>query len=756
MKKINLFFPIAIVVLVFIFFRPIFFNGKLPIPSDTIVGLYHPFRDLYRLEFPRGIPFKNFLTTDPVRQQYPWRYLSINSEKTFQLPLWNPYNFAGTPLLANFQSASLYPLNIVFLVLPFNYGWTFLIILQSLLGCIFMYLYLRFLKLEKMAALLGGIVFSFSGSSIVWMQWNTIFHTILWLPLILLAKEHLLQRKSIVWIVILIFAEISAVFAGHLQILFYTLLVSNLYLVIRMWQMYKGKHFIVQFLREYKLFLIIGIMVFLFTAIQWMPTLQYILLSARDVDLLYGKEGWFIPLQNLIQFIVPDFFGNPATLNYWGVWNYAEFIGYVSILPFILSLYALIYRRDKNVIFFGIILIISLLFATENFLARIPFILNIPFISTSQPTRLIIIADFAISILSALGLDLFLKTKKNINIPILVLLGIFVGLWIVVLFKQFGITTDSLLVAKRNLILPTGVFIMSSILLFAYMFIKNQKIQKYVVILFIVIVVFDLFRFGGKFLPFVSQNYIFPSTKTIEFLQKNTGHYRIMAIDDRILPPNFSIMYKLQTVSGYDPLYLKRYGELIAASERGKPNISPPFGFNRIITPHNYESNIIDLLGVKYVLSLEDLNSKKLKKVFQEGETRVYENAKVMGRTFLIDGACRVGSKTEVIEFLFQEDLRKNAVVEDEDFISCGEQVWVKPTIPLSGTVRTIKYSENSVTIEVVSNKNALLILTDSFYPTWKAKMDGKPTKVHRTDYNFRGVSVAGGRHLVEFYTTLL
>ena len=756
MKKINLFFPIAIVVLVFIFFRPIFFNGKLPIPSDTIVGLYHPFRDLYRLEFPRGIPFKNFLTTDPVRQQYPWRYLSINSEKTFQLPLWNPYNFAGTPLLANFQSASLYPLNIVFLVLPFNYGWTFLIILQSLLGCIFMYLYLRFLKLEKMAALLGGIVFSFSGSSIVWMQWNTVFHTILWLPLILLAKEHLLQRKSIVWIVILIFAEISAVFAGHLQILFYTLLVSNLYLVLRIWQLYKGKHFIVQFLREYKLFLIIGIMVFLFTAIQWMPTLQYILLSARDADLLYGKEGWFMPLQNLVQFIIPDFFGNPATLNYWGVWNYAEFIGYVSILPFIFSLYALIYRRDKNVIFFGIILIVSLLFATENFLARIPFILNIPFISTSQPTRLIIIADFAISILSALGLDLFLKTKKNIHIPILVLLGIFVGLWIVVLFKQFGITTDSLLVAKRNLILPTGVFIMSSILLFAYMFIKNQKIQKYVVILFIVIVVFDLFRFGGKFLPFVSQNYIFPSTKTIEFLQKNTGHYRIMAIDDRILPPNFSIMYKLQTVSGYDPLYLKRYGELIAASERGKPNISPPFGFNRIITPHNYESNIIDLLGVKYVLSLEDLNSKKLKKVFQEGETRVYENAKVMGRTFLIDGACRVGSKTEVIEFLFQEDLRKNAVVEDEDFISCGEQVWVKPTIPLSGTVRTIKYSENSVTIEVVSNKNALLILTDSFYPTWKAKMDGKPTKVHRTDYNFRGVSVAGGRHLVEFYTTLL
>ena len=89
-----------------VFFRQIFLYGYLPIPSDALVGLYHPFRDLYATEYPRGIPFKNFLITDPVRQQIPWRMLVVDLEKKLQIPPWNPYNFAGTPLLANFQTGA--------------------------------------------------------------------------------------------------------------------------------------------------------------------------------------------------------------------------------------------------------------------------------------------------------------------------------------------------------------------------------------------------------------------------------------------------------------------------------------------------------------------------------------------------------------------------------------------------------------------------------------------------------------------------
>src|SRR5690349_5209226 len=114
-KSIGLFIILTVVI---IFFRQVFFHGLLPIPSDTLVGLYNPFRDLYAQQYPRGIPFKNFLITDPIRQQYPWRELAISLEKNFELPLWNPYSFSGYPLVANFQSAAFYPLNIFFFVMP--------------------------------------------------------------------------------------------------------------------------------------------------------------------------------------------------------------------------------------------------------------------------------------------------------------------------------------------------------------------------------------------------------------------------------------------------------------------------------------------------------------------------------------------------------------------------------------------------------------------------------------------------------------
>src|SRR3972149_10790597 len=100
---IRRFWPQIIIILItFVFFWQFFLKGLLPIPSDTIVGLYHPFLDLYSEISPAGVPFKNFLITDPVRQIIPWKELAIDNLSNLTLPLWNPYEMAGKPLLANF------------------------------------------------------------------------------------------------------------------------------------------------------------------------------------------------------------------------------------------------------------------------------------------------------------------------------------------------------------------------------------------------------------------------------------------------------------------------------------------------------------------------------------------------------------------------------------------------------------------------------------------------------------------------------
>ena len=59
--KIKIILLSIYIILISIFFKDVFIKNLLPIPSDTIVGLYHPYRDSYANQYPNGIPFKNFL-----------------------------------------------------------------------------------------------------------------------------------------------------------------------------------------------------------------------------------------------------------------------------------------------------------------------------------------------------------------------------------------------------------------------------------------------------------------------------------------------------------------------------------------------------------------------------------------------------------------------------------------------------------------------------------------------------------------------
>lgn len=762
MRHFIAFILLGFTIIVLLFFTPFIVQKKLPLPLDTMVGLYHPFRDFYAVSYPRGIPFKNFLITDPALQQYPWRQLSITTIKKFEVPLWNPYSFSGTPLLANFQSAVLYPLNVLLLFLPFTTGWGILVLLQPLLGGIFLFFYLRYFKLHSSASILGAITFAFCGANITWMEWNTIGQVFLWLPLVLLSQEQLLKKFSFRWIFILLFALVSQIFAGHLQVWFYSIIFSNIYLVGRLVQVSWRKKInatIVIALQKYIPFLLLFLTVFIVGSVQLLPTFQLISQSAREVDQVHYLqiEGWFLPWQHLVQFIAPDFFGNPTTLNYWGTWNYGELTGYIGILPCIFAFYAIFRRRDKKTLLFSAALLGSLIFALPTIIGELPFLLHLPFLSTAQPTRLLFITDFSLAVLAALGLDMFIRTQKSIKMIIFGLAGIFVALWIVVFTGKnfFPLLSEALLVSKSNLIVPTAIFICCLFVILFYQRTKNAQIRNILIGFFIVVTVIDLFRFGHKFLPFTSSSYLYPQTKTLSFLQRNSGNFRVMTTDRRILPPNISIQYKLKSIDGYDPLYIRRYAEFVAAMERGNANISAPFGFNRIITPHNYDSPLVNLLGVKYVLSLSDLSSKKLKKVFQEGETRVYENQQVLPRVFFVNQIQTVNNRQEAIQELQKKsfDSQKVAIVESE-----------KPSSVQKfslGKARIIDYDTNRVDIEVDNTGEGFLVLTDVYYSTWHAWIlesfnKTKELPIVSTDFLFRGIIVPAGKHIIRFEPSLL
>jgi len=779
MKKIAYLPLVVFIIAVFYFFSPFVIYGKLPIPADTIIGLFHPYRDLYSTNYPNGIPYKNSLITDPVEQQYPWRSHAIQAIKTLHLPLWNPYSFSGTPLLANMQSGVFYPLNIFLLILPMHVGWGILILLEPLLAGIFFYFYVKNLNLSSWASLIGAITFSFSGYAVAWMEWGTIGHVALWLPLILLsvdkiffyldnsssskfippkagqnAKLQFKIKNYHAWFLVFLFSLVSSFFGGHLQTFFYLFIITQIYFFARWIQFGRKKNI-------FLLFIILNSLFIILTAIQWIPTFQFISLSAREIDQNWQKAGWFIPWQQLIQFLAPDYFGNPTTLNYWGVWNYGEFIGYAGIIPLIMGTFALFFRKDKKTLFFGTIFFLSLLFGLPTIFAKIPYLLNIPLLSTSMPTRLLFITDFSLAVLSALGFDFLLRTKKKeilYPIGVMLLFYVAIAMFTYISLSKMPLYANYAMVAKRNLVLPMILFAISSIGIIAFLLNKNKYIYNILLYLLITITIFDLLHFAGKFLPFTNPVYLFPQTKIINFLQKNENKYfRVMSDDRRIFPPNFSVIYKIQSIDGYDPLYLRRYGEMIAASERGNADISPPFGFDRIITPHNYDSKIVDLLGVKYVLSLSDLQSPKLQKVFQEGQTRVYENKNVLPRVFFAEEGVYINGKQEVIKKIFSNDLLKKVFIEDPMHPNKAlEEIYIiKSPVPLIWRAAIVTYSENKIVIKTETNRIAWLVLTDSFYPSWKATIDGREKNIVIADYNFRGIIVPDGKHTVEFYATL-
>ncbi|MER3462979.1 MAG: hypothetical protein C4342_08445, partial [Armatimonadota bacterium] len=92
---------------------PFVLQGKTPAPVDHA----HRFP-------PWNQPQPNYrwdiLQMDAVLEFLPWRDYMLETERSGEVPLWNPYTFLGVPFLANSQSAPLYPLHLLWAATPFS------------------------------------------------------------------------------------------------------------------------------------------------------------------------------------------------------------------------------------------------------------------------------------------------------------------------------------------------------------------------------------------------------------------------------------------------------------------------------------------------------------------------------------------------------------------------------------------------------------------------------------------------------------
>lgn len=742
-------FVLGLVLMVLVFFKDTVWRGALPVPSDALVGLYHPFRDALAGQYPRGVPFKNFLITDPVRQQIPWRRLAVEQWKSGYIPWWNPSAFAGMPLAANIQAAVFYPLNIVFFVLPFMWGWTVLIILQPLLAAVLMYFYLRSRGYTNASSFTAGFVWALCGFHVAWLTWGTINHVTLWIPLGLWCIDRIKlsdwQRGSLLASVLLGVICSLQILAGHIQMALYAMGLYGLYALFA-----PPAETRTNWRRRNLLagLIVTSSVIAVGTGIQLIPLTQLLQDASRIGQLgNWLREGWFLPWEHLVQFLIPDFFGNPATLNYWGKWNYGEFIGYIGVIPFVFALNGVAaIRKQRTVLFWTAITVLALALMLPWKGAEWPFVLQVPVLAVLQPTRIMSVVSLALVMLFAYGFDTWLKHKRIAPGAVVLAGALFFGIWLYVMgaLKQAsGETVARFMVTRRNMILPT--FLFGSVLLTVVMTWfsrKHTRLFGITVLAVIGLIAGDLLRMGWKFTPFTPRAYFFPETAALQFLRSQTPPFRIMTTDDRMLAPNVSVYYGLESLDGYDPLYGGRYERFIAAMEKNSPEVQPPYGFNRIITPRNIASHLLPLLNVRYVLSLNDINRSGFTEVFREGETKIYQ-VETLPRVYLADAVIEVPSEDEALRGLFSvTDLGRTAFVEGV----------VAPLNLAAGTTDRVEltlYAASELRFRTTTLTDRFVVISQLHHPLWSATIDGLSTPVFRTNYLFMGVVIPPGEHEV-------
>ena len=63
---------------------------------------------------------------------------------------------------------------------------------------------------------------------------------------------------------------------------------------------------------------------------------------------------------------------------------------------------------------------------------------------------------------------------------------------------------------------------------------------------------------------------------------------------------------------------------------------------------------------------------------------------------------------------------------------------------------RVTSYANNAFSVDLETSHMGLLVLSEMYYPGWKAYLDGREMEIYRADYNLRAVLVPKGRHTME------
>ena len=755
-------FPFLILGLVTVlFFWKIIFLGEIFSPADLLLERY-PWKAVAPENFTHP---SNVLRVDEVELSYPGRVNLVKDFKENGFYFWSPYNLSGHP---GKETSFLYPLSWIFFFLPTPLANSLFHISIILTGGIFMYLFLTTLSLSMPASLMGAIAYMLNGHFIVWLSAASLPAVFTLLPIILFLWEKFSKTKNyfFLWLSVIFLA--IQFFLAYPPALIINCFILLLYLVFKCIS------------SSFKAGLFCGLSVILaifLAAFTLLPGISHLLQSSSIIARQQAIN--FLPLSNLITFLLPNFWGNPAKYVWYGPINYCELVSYfgITLLPLI-PIGILTLRKKKPMLIFlltvlGVSLsaaygIPPLSFITRIFgfkqiaagrwqigivfsailLATFGFNFLINQTKKTKDRKNIIFLTISTSIIVFLILGLvFLLNHGKPNLPAIYRIDVYKPHWQDLFYDGLYMTT--------SFFWQTFLFLSSFILLILFFFRKLKK--TFFMILFLALVTLDLFTFGVGFNPTIKPQYFYPETSGIEFLQEDRDLFRILPLHHLSTfsghTPN---VYGLDIINGFrlpqDEEYLNFF-EPILGKKGVQHSLESGWLYFDSFTQTN--QNLFSLLNTKYVVDApipqKDPPPTWLEEVYKEEDLIIYKNVKNLPRAWEVSSYKLFDNKENLLAYLSSEkfDPRKEGLFLRDDF---ERPSGLRELTDDRSEVKILNYQNNQITLETNSQNPRFLILSEKFHPDWGAKVDNQEVDILRANYLLRAVPLTAGKHTVHFY----
>jgi hypothetical protein len=713
-------------------------------------------------------------------------YFIVEAYRDRELPLWNPYTMAGHPIYADGVTKIFSPFLIFYYFFDPPTGYSLARIAELMLAAVLMYTFLICIGAGAEGSLAGALIFAFSSHSMFHLTGLGWWGGLAWLPLIILFADRAATRRSYRYAMLAGVCLAAQFFCGWMQNQIYYVGAVALYYLLFAFRRRSR-----QPLALMTTTLAVG---FALSATQWLPVME--LLSHSNRKIVPTEIGYiYLPPWYLLTMVFPNLLGEAddvKTLNLFTAINVSHdhilYIGIAGLAMVGFCLYSYCRKRIEDaerrfrisflLLLAGIALLLMMATPLYVYVTR--------FIPVLQVIRVTVRAGalflFALSALAGLGMDSFLEakreslesffkhTRKFFTAAIsLVAIGVVAS----IIFRQTGFASDTEGRGKINFLrraasvlseqfLPPNLDILLPLVFIAVIIalvalFKSGKLRReFLFAAMIALIVADLFWHARQFNPSFDASRVFPRTQMTDLLSSLPPGRVIVAPADMdtnrkadsrdlkiIAPPNTLLPYRISSVSGKNQQFPRWYRDYASLVE--------PQPYLSHVVFEQSRSKFLDLLGVRYLLTHRSQPAPAGYRFIASAEgLSVYEIESALPRAFLVGDSAEVDSQAEAISLMLKDGFDPKRVVVIEragDYYDRGAHgSWSE-----SDRATIIEDRRNRVIIKTESKTESMLVLSDNYYPGWRATIDGATAEIRKANCAMRAVKVPAGEHVVVF-----